>query len=437
MANYTVIDQTIGMPPSTYISDAELLNSMPMVLISPQVPEVASGETLFRLTDASKAYLDIVHELGYHTDLPLKVAFQAEAFPVDTFSNDYTETFLQKFTDVASQGVQQLTQMTGKDNLSDALKALGQFTKTLGEGGGGYTQKAFNMVGSGVETIERELNAIHSSLQSSRSSDLNLLATAGTAMSKMMASHRVDYPKIWGNSAYSSNFSINIKLFNPRPGHTGDTNKYIIGPLALLLSLATPITGDGYSYNWPFFHVIDAPGFFKMDPGAITNITVTKGGDHQQVAFTKTLGMVDVRIDFMSLYDSLILENPKSPKKIRRPSVRNYLENLKINKNTNHRTGRKHLAESSQQLAGHIGGSGPVTRTPTPRNDSLEKSKEIILTKNLATAKMLPSTNLTSITEGVTGRVPAQLSAISSVNASLNKEFITANIPKVPDIAPF
>jgi hypothetical protein len=35
MANHTLIDQTIGMPPSTYISDAELLNSMPMVLISP------------------------------------------------------------------------------------------------------------------------------------------------------------------------------------------------------------------------------------------------------------------------------------------------------------------------------------------------------------------------------------------------------------------
>jgi len=438
--NLTSVDRIIGLPPSSYISDAEMYNSMPTIIIMPQKPKLSSGTTLFTLQSAEDDYAKIVNNLGFSPSFPITVAFQAEALPTETISNDYTETFLQKFTDVASQGISQLMQMTGSSKFSEGAGKIGSEMIGIGEQMKGGIGQVLKTGGGAVLTAADELQSFQTRLTASGNKDASFLGGAAGTIDKMLAGHRVDYPKVWGNSAYSSTFSISVKLFNPRPGHSGDTNKYIVGPLAILLALGTPRTGDGYSYNWPFFHKVIAPGFFKLDPAVITNISIVKGGDHQQLAFTKTLGMVDVRIDFASLYDSMVVEEPGTPTLLSRPTVKNYLDNLKRDDKANHHTNRKGLKKSSSDLAGVVSTPGSSVRSstfPDPRNDSLEKSKEIILTKNLAAAKMLPSTNLTSITEGVTGRVPAELSAISSANASLNKEFITANIPKVPDIAPF
>jgi hypothetical protein len=434
--NLTSVDRIIGLPPSSYISDAEMHNSMPTILIYPQKPKLSSGTTLFTLQSAEDDYTKIINNLGFSPSFPITVAFQAEALPTETISNDYTETFLQKFTDVASQGISQLMQMTGSSTLSEGAGKIGSDMVNMGEKMKGGLGQILKTGGGGVLLAADELKSFQTYLKESGSGDANFLGGAAGTIDKMMAGHRVDYPKVWGNSAYSSTFSISIKLFNPRPGHSGDTNKYIIGPLAILLALGTPRTGDGYSYNWPFFHKVIAPGFFRLDPAVITNISIVKGGDHQQLAFTKTLGMVDVRIDFASLYESMVVEEPGTPTLLSRPTVKNYLDNLQRNNTTNHHTNRKGLMKSSSDLAGVVSTPGSSVRSstfPDPKNTSLEKSKENILTKNLATSKMLPSTNLTSITDGVTGRVPAELSSISSANESLNKDFITANIPKLPN----
>jgi len=434
--NLTSVDRIIGLPPSSYISDAEMHNSMPTIIIMPQKPKLSSGTTLFTLQSAEDDYTKIVNNLGFSPSFPITVAFQAEALPTETISNDYTETFLQKFTDVASQGISQLMQMTGSSTFSEGAGKIGSDMVNMGDKMKGGLGQVLKTGGGGVLLAADELKSFQTYLKESGSGDANFLGGAAGTIDKMMAGHRVDYPKVWGNSAYSSTFSISIKLFNPRPGHSGDTNKYIIGPLAILLALGTPRTGDGYSYNWPFFHKVIAPGFFRLDPAVITNISIVKGGDHQQLAFTKTLGMVDVRIDFASLYESMVVEEPGTPTLLSRPTVKNYLDNLQRNNATNHHTNRKGLRKSSADLAGVVSTPGSSVRSstfPDPKNTSLEKSKDNILTKNLAVGKMLPSTNLASITEGVTGRVPAELSSISSANESLNKEFITANIPKLPN----
>lgn len=436
--DFVTLDPIIGLPPSTYVSDTEILNSMPILYITPQKPQIATGSTVFQLINAIQEYSNIVHDLNYGVSLPLKVAFQADSLPTDTFSNDYTETFLQKFTDVASQGISQIMQMTGADTFAGGVANLGGGFSQMGAETGGALGAILKGAGGVAQTTATELNSIKAALEKSGNANANLAGGALNTINKMLAGQRVDYPKVWGNSAYSSAFSITIKLYNPNPGNPNSTSKYIIGPLAAILSLATPRTGDGYSYNWPFFHKIEAPGFFRLDPAVITNITVTKGGDHQQLAFTKTLGMVDVRMDFTSLFDTMVLEEPNTPNIVSRPTVRNYLETLNFNKHSSGVTKRADLRTASANAAGVSSTPGTGVRRTTfqdPQSSSTKLSAASNTTKNLATSKMLPSTlSISTITEGVTGRVPTDLTAVSRANVNLNREFISA---KIPDIPPF
>ena len=108
--------------------------------------------------------------------------------------------------------------------------------------------------------------------------------------------------------------------------------KYIIGPLAALLTLAMPrVTTDTASkgsmitYDYPFFQKIDCPGLFTIPSGAISSITVTKGGDHGGAAFNQRVSLVDVRIDFVNLFSSMILSEYGDDE---RPTLKGYLANL-------------------------------------------------------------------------------------------------------------
>jgi hypothetical protein len=421
----------IGFPPSTYVSDAEIENSMPVLQITPQVPDGPSGPTLFQLVDASNDYQKMLGLLGYSVNLPLKVAFMADSLPTDSFTNDYTETFLQKMTDVASQGISQLMQMSGAKTFDQGVQNISSAISAIGEQSKGMIGKAFGAAGGAGATMANEIKSLQQSLKSAASSgggDAAFLSQAADTMNKMMGGHRIDYPKVWGNSAYSATYSINVKLYNPRPGNSSYTDKYIIGPLAALLCLSIPTSSDGYSYNWPFFHKVEAQGFFVLNPAVITNITVIKGGDQQQLAFTKTLGMVDVRIDFASLYESMVLETSgddgRTAPIIGRPTVLSYLKTLKRSSDKVSNT-RAEMRKSSEMQAGVTSLNQSSVRASfiDPKDTAAKLSAENLIEKNIAAGKRQVATFQNDITNGVT-RVSDAVKSTSLDNVTQNKEFI-------------
>jgi hypothetical protein len=115
---------------------------------------------------------------------------------------------------------------------------------------------------------------------------------------------------------------MTIRLYNPNPQSDIATDKYIIGPIAALMLLGTPISDDGATYNWPFLHKVRATGIYDLDPAYIGGITIIKGGDQQSIAYNQRLGMVDVRIDFGSLYNTMVASNSANPA---RPTLKKYL----------------------------------------------------------------------------------------------------------------
>jgi hypothetical protein len=414
------LEQIFGLPPSTHVSDSALINSMPVMEITPCIPNFESGLTLFRVNDAWNKYNRILNNLGYSlSSEPIRLAFIADNFPTDTFSNEYGETFLQKFTDVASQGMQQLAQMTGADTGIEAIKNLGTSFENIGEGMGGTLGGIASAGGAGALKLGQALG----NLQANLGKQSKFMQGSLNTLNKLVAGHRVDFPQIWRNSGFTPSYTATIRLYNPNPGSPKATAQHIIGPLAVILCLAIPRSDDGKTFNWPFFHKIESKGIYNLNPSVITNITVVKGGDQQQISFNQKLAMVDVRIDFTSLYGTMILEENKTMNNSR-PTVRNYLENLQKDDKTLYNN-----RNQMRQKAGASAGTPIIDRTNDSvtirgirSNPAAELSVADVLQKNQAAAKKKSQT----VTEQTVGsRVsPAAALTENRLSANTNPDFI-------------
>ncbi len=305
------LEDIIGLPPAGRLTSNDILklNTMPILDITPCTPTMGTAINLYTLQSARRAKDDNfdakLADLGYSVNDPIRFAFQAESFPSDTFSNEYGETFLNRMTDVASEGMSELMQMT---NTKTGTQAIDKLTSTIKEWGG-----IPGAIGSFIGQKNKQMEEWAKAEKSGGAQLVN----------KLIAGQRIDFPQIWKNSAFNVSYSVTIKLYNPKPSDDEAHEKFILGPLSLILLLASPMSDEtGESYRWPYFHRIRCPGLFNIQAGAITNVTVTKGGDQGQVAWTQRVGQVDVRLDFINVYSSIISGGKED---LDRPTIKSYI----------------------------------------------------------------------------------------------------------------
>ena len=425
---------TFGMPPQSHVSDSAIINSMPVLQIMPGVPNFQSGLTLFRVdtkTGWSK-YLDILAMHGYTISTPsINLAFIADNFPTDSFTNEYGETFLQKFTDVASQGMQQMAQLTNAGSGTEAVGNLGGAIKNIVGGNEKTGQEAMEgPIGSALGAFGSGLQKTATGLQNLQSrigQQSSFLGGALNSVDKMLAGHRVDFPMIWRNSGFTPSYTATVRLYNPKPGSKRATKQHIIGPIAAILCLAIPQSDDGKTFQWPFFLKVRSAGIYRLDPAVITNVTIVKGGDQQQIAFNQALGMVDVRIDFSSLYGSMVVET-ETNFEADRPTLRNYLAAMEDTDRALVYT-RKEMRENARSMSGATDG-GPsvkITATPNVTDPALPNFVENALASTAAARnKQAP----TVTEEAVTDRVNKVITDTqgSLINAAQGSGFYPSSI---------
>jgi len=331
---FDTIPDFIGGPPdsgSDIVATTNLMsNSGLQVFIQPCKPKAETGLSLFILNvdEGWTKYKELLKRINFQPTSTqeqskgITIICQAENYPNDSFQNDYGESFLNQITDVASGAFGQLAQITGQETGSAALQQTGNTVKEGGKQmGGGMISDL--MIGAGGIAEAFGKNA--SSLANEWSKEKGIKGTIGTTMNKLLAGARIDFPKVWKGSSYSPTFSCSVKLYNPNPASDDATKKYIIAPLAALLTLSLPQSDDDNAYNYPFFCKVNCPGLFKINAGAISNITVVKGGDQGMIGFNQRVAMVDVRIEFINLHDTLLLSTSGVDT---RPTLKGYLDNM-------------------------------------------------------------------------------------------------------------
>ena len=116
-------------------------------------------------------------------------------------------------------------------------------------------------------------------------------------------------------------------MYNPNPASEKATQQYIVAPLAAILALVCPAVDSadqGETYSYPLFCKIRSNGLFSLQNAGITSVQITKGGAEGLVAYNNRVGLIDVRIDFQNLYNTMVIGSSTSD----RPVVKDYLETL-------------------------------------------------------------------------------------------------------------
>lgn len=334
MTPKTKLLPVFGYPPDSILTQTNnmIYNSFPVATFLPCKPNVSYGHEIFVLQDYWDEYITLLSNHGYEyggasSDKGIKVAFLADNFPTDSFTNEYGENFLQGIADTFSNITGSIAQISGQESASGvvgaALRSAAAATQAAGAAFG-YKSEAEDLVKKTENFItgaKKGLEAAGQSLGGAGKLASKLLTTAD----RLLAGARMDFPSLWKSSAFQPSYSLTVRLYNPYPQSLEATNKYIIGPMVSLMLLAVPRTQDGSTYTWPFFQKISCPGIFDLNPGMITNLTIIKGGDQQQIAFQNSMGIVDVRIDIGSLYNTMV--SSKFTDKVGgRPTVMSYKE---------------------------------------------------------------------------------------------------------------
>jgi len=306
------LDPIWGLPPDTFVSNNMIKNTMPVATITPQIPVFSLGLSLYKTQIAWTQYNELLNAHGFKLNSnSIKVAFLADNFPTDTFSNEYGESFINKITDIASQGAGELAQVLGARTATGAVREAGDVLAKIGKelpgGAGAILGKVGTAAGQGARSTEAALAKLGSGAGLGAGG-----ARAVGLINRMLAGARVDFPQVWKNSGFTPSYQLTIRLYNPAPGNEFSTKKYIIGPIIALLLLATPQTSDGQTYTWPFLQSIKCPGLFEISPSFIGSTAVIKGGDQQSIAYNQRMGIVDVRLDIGSLYNSMVVGKTKS-----------------------------------------------------------------------------------------------------------------------------
>jgi hypothetical protein len=133
-----------------------------------------------------------------------------------------------------------------------------------------------------------------------------LASVAGDIVTK---GNKMTFPKIWQNTSYNNALSVNIRLISPY-GHPKAVKEFILKPLSYLILLAAPQTINGVTFGGNIPITIKAYGMGQYIIGAISSITLRRGGGESSYNLYKQPLVFDVSIDFQTLFDAFAVADP-------------------------------------------------------------------------------------------------------------------------------
>lgn len=180
----------------------------------------------------------------------------------ESASNEYGDSFLSKITESGSNIVGEVAMITGNmENME--RKAIGENAEDIGND----TLAQFKSILNGEKLI---------------------------------------LPRIWKNSRYSKSYNINMKFFSPYGDRESIWNNVYM-PVLVLLAMTLPRQKSFASYDANYLVQVDCPGYFSVDIGAITNLSIVRGGTENLWSYDGLPLAIDVSLQIEDLYSSMML----------------------------------------------------------------------------------------------------------------------------------
>jgi hypothetical protein len=176
--------------------------------------------------------------------------------------NEYGDSFLSKITDAGSNIVGEIAMVTG------AMENENLDRKPSNTGTG---------LGGTVEQMKSVLNG-----------------------------EKLILPKIWKQSSYSKSYNINMKFFSPYGDRESIWNNVYM-PVLILLAMTLPRQKSFASYDANYLVQVDCPGYFSVDIGAITNLSLVRGGTENLWSYEGLPLAIDVSLQVDDLYSQMMV----------------------------------------------------------------------------------------------------------------------------------
>ena len=133
----------------------------------------------------------------------------------------------------------------------------------------------------------------------------NFLGNLSKHLSTVAAGGKLVFPEIWSDSSFSRSYSCTFKFIAPDPSNLSVYINVLV-PLFHLMGLVVPqsVKTNPNGYVNPFLVRAMYKGFFNVDMGIITSMSVTKGAECQWTPEGVPTSIV-VNIDIKDLYSTL------------------------------------------------------------------------------------------------------------------------------------
>ena len=174
-------------------------------------------------------------------------------------SNEYVQSVLENITTVASDSMRQAFEVLG------AAKSKIFESKFVATGGKEQIDTAYK------ESLERAKET------AGESHGGGFFST----MASLIGGNKLMLPKIWKSSEFAKSYSLNFKFISAY----GDKRSVYIDvllPLLALLPLVLPKQSHRMGYEEPFPIRLDAAGWFTIESGVITSMTIKKAPDDNE-----------------------------------------------------------------------------------------------------------------------------------------------------------
>lgn len=180
---------------------------------------------------------------------------------------------------------------TGVNNVSENTgQRLQAFTQSFGVG----AQQGSRFFEAGKQFIEDVFNHLPGNFGKEAAN------IAGTVADVVIRGKQISLPKIWRQSDYNPSISFNVKLISPY-GDPEAIKHYIIAPLTYILLMIAPESGDGLTYGLYQPVKIKAYGIYNINLGAITSVSLRRGGRETAYNAYKQPLQIDVGVNCIPL----------------------------------------------------------------------------------------------------------------------------------------
>lgn len=241
----------------------------------------------FNWENFTKSGIKSIGDFGSYTSVPFYV--DADTSISESYGNSTTQSMLASTVNSASDMAKELNFLlgygAGGKNISEAIGADSSLTDNINN----VADMAAKLLGSG-----------------------GFFSNLGDHLVTVASGGKLVFPEIWSDSTFSRQYNVRFKFIAPDPSNLSVFLNVLV-PLFHLIGLVAPQMPENNpnGYTNPFLVRAIYKGFFNVDMGIITDMSVTKGAECQWTPEGVPTS-IEVDIGIKDLYNAMSITSTES-----------------------------------------------------------------------------------------------------------------------------